>query len=330
MKRCLILMATYNGAEYIKKQIESICNQDYSYWKLIIRDDGSNDETLSIIRAFINRGYPINLITNDTDMHGAYVNFWFLINYAKTLDPYDYYFFADQDDIWPKNKLSYFLNEVKEYDNTPLYAYSDMSTINGNDDIVLESVNETMGIDMKNDTHTLFYSQGYVWGCASMINGCLFEQVVPMDYRTKQAGIISHDNFYAKHALIMGRVLFISKSLLLHRRHENNTTGKYSMKLSPLVIIRKGFIEINETAKTHALGYDQTLYTLEWMNKEGIKHSDLTRIKKSIINGGVCGVFQLLRFGVRRPQVTRTFGIYLIMMTKRYKKYLTYRGENNE
>lgn len=326
MKQCLILMATYNGAKYIKSQIESICNQDYPCWKLIIRDDGSNDRTLNIIRSFINNGYPITLITNDTGMHGAYVNFWSLINYAKTLETYDYYFFADQDDIWAKNKLSLFLKEVEEYDNIPIYAYSDMSTINSSDDIMLESVNKTMGIDMKDDTRTLFYSQGYVWGCASMINVCLFKQVQPMDENIQQAQIISHDNFYAKHALILGRVLFINKSLLLHRRHENNTTGKYSMKLSPFVVIKKGFIEINETAKTHALGYDQTLYTLDWMDKEGIQNKDLKKIKKSITKGGVGGVFQLLRFGVRRPQIVRTLGVYIIMLTKSYKKYLTYRG----
>ena len=47
-----ILMATYNGERYISEQIESILNQTYKNWKLYIRDDGSKDNTISIIRDF--------------------------------------------------------------------------------------------------------------------------------------------------------------------------------------------------------------------------------------------------------------------------------------
>ena len=50
-----ILMATYNGEEFIKEQIESILLQDHQNFKLIIRDDGSSDGTLSVIKQYIEK-----------------------------------------------------------------------------------------------------------------------------------------------------------------------------------------------------------------------------------------------------------------------------------
>ena len=47
-----ILLSTYNGAKYIKYQIESILNQDYKSWDLYIRDDGSTDNTIQIIKRY--------------------------------------------------------------------------------------------------------------------------------------------------------------------------------------------------------------------------------------------------------------------------------------
>ena len=47
-----ILMATYNGEKYIKEQINSIINQTYTNWRLLIRDDGSKDKTVEIIKEY--------------------------------------------------------------------------------------------------------------------------------------------------------------------------------------------------------------------------------------------------------------------------------------
>lgn len=326
MKRCMILMATYNGGKYIRKQLQSICDQNYENWNLLIRDDGSTDDTLQIINEYIKNDSRISVLKNETDIHGAYFNFWSLINYARTLERFDYYFFADQDDIWEVDKLRAFVQASAKFDKTPLYVYSDMSTINSEGNIILQSVNETMGITMRDDERTLFYSQGYVWGCASMVNRLLFEKVHPMNIHSKGADIISHDNFYAKHALIIGNVLFINQQLIRHRRHENNTTGEYAMKLTPSIIIKKGLLSLDETAKTHALGYDQTLYTIDWMLNHGIVNEQLKKIKDSILSGGFRGALGLIRYKVRRPQVSRTIGIYIIMLTKKYKSYLTYKG----
>lgn len=45
-----ILLSTYNGEKYLSKQIDSIINQTFSNWNLLIRDDGSKDKTPQIIK----------------------------------------------------------------------------------------------------------------------------------------------------------------------------------------------------------------------------------------------------------------------------------------
>ena len=73
--RCLILMTTYNGEKFIGQQIESICNQSFRDWHLIIRDDGSKDRTISVIQFYMAKDSRIELIKNETKQHGAYLNF---------------------------------------------------------------------------------------------------------------------------------------------------------------------------------------------------------------------------------------------------------------
>ena len=94
-------MATYNGENYVSQQLESIISQDYSDFDLYIRDDGSTDKTLEIIKSYIKEDNRILLIENQGNVHGACINFYELLKIAKkNIDNYKYYFLSDQDDIW--------------------------------------------------------------------------------------------------------------------------------------------------------------------------------------------------------------------------------------
>ena len=65
-----ILMSTYNGEKYLEEQVKSIISQDYTSWHLYIRDDGSTDNTINLIKniarnneqiTFLNENKPKNL-----------------------------------------------------------------------------------------------------------------------------------------------------------------------------------------------------------------------------------------------------------------------------
>ncbi|QEA48570.1 glycosyltransferase [Latilactobacillus curvatus] len=85
MKKVLVLMATYNGEKYLEKQIDSILNQKNIDVSLLIRDDGSTDNTKKIIQRKMKLESKISLLEADAeDSHGAMINYYKLLCIAQT------------------------------------------------------------------------------------------------------------------------------------------------------------------------------------------------------------------------------------------------------
>lgn len=103
-------MATFNGADYLNEQIDSIIKQRDVNVTIYISDDLSTDNTRNIISSYINFK-NCYLIDNSTKHGSAGKNFYHLISNVN-FDDYDYVSFADQDDIWCENKLINSINLI--------------------------------------------------------------------------------------------------------------------------------------------------------------------------------------------------------------------------
>lgn len=88
-----ILLATSNGEDYLKAQLESIAAQTYENWQLVVGDDGSTDGTISILEEF-SKQYPeqVTIIKNDPPQGSAKDNFISLIQ--NSYGPY--FMFCDR------------------------------------------------------------------------------------------------------------------------------------------------------------------------------------------------------------------------------------------
>ena len=100
-------MCTYNGAKYLKEQLDSIINQTYPIYELIIQDDCSTDETTSILKEYAQRYSFIHYRINEKNK-GYNLNFFSAIALAKG----DYIAISDQDDIWERNKIELQINSI--------------------------------------------------------------------------------------------------------------------------------------------------------------------------------------------------------------------------
>ena len=110
-QKCLVLLATYNGASFLTQQIDSILNQENISITLIVSDDMSTDSTLKIINSY--EDTRIKLLPNVGRFGSASQNFFRLIR-DTDFELFEFIAFADQDDIWRSDKLISSIYAIKE------------------------------------------------------------------------------------------------------------------------------------------------------------------------------------------------------------------------
>ncbi|QBR84506.1 glycosyltransferase family 2 protein [Legionella israelensis] len=226
--RIFILMAVYNGSEYIEEQIRSIQLQTMSEWILLIRDDSSTDETVTIVNDFVKQDARIKLIKdNFGSQRLPQKNFALLVENAMQWD-FDYVFFADQDDIWEPNKLSVMYDSLvklsAQYDHAPIMLHTDLTVVDKNNQVIADSFLRYQGLHHpgKRAINTLLV-QNFVTGCTSAVNRVLLEKALPFPEK-----MIMHDWWLALCASILGELFFLSEPLIRYRQHDNNSVGARS------------------------------------------------------------------------------------------------------
>jgi glycosyltransferase involved in cell wall biosynthesis len=123
--RISVAMCTYNGARFLKEQLESISSQTAQPCELIVCDDGSGDETIPILRNFAHTAqFPMRLLERDNRRLGCTKNF----ERAIGLCTGDVICLADQDDVWEPEKLVR-LGSAFATRSAPGYAFSDAELI---------------------------------------------------------------------------------------------------------------------------------------------------------------------------------------------------------
>lgn len=322
MKKAAILMATYNGEKYLKSQIDSIIGQSFKNWDLYIRDDASTDSTLKIINEYCELDSRIHLVSNNPELHGPYINFFSLIEYIRDISTYDFYFFCDQDDIWNPLKMEKMINTFNNK-GIPELVYSDMTIIDSDGKISLESLNKFSRIKLENPL-TIFFAHAYVWGCTVSINSELLNisPKIKVAEEKKYVEILSHDNYFAKIAVLYGIITFQSEQLVLYRRHGENVTTSSKFKVSLVDLISKSTLGFKRLCKTHARVYNQSLYLIKKINETKGSNDVTNELQTILFNGGLNGVIFLLKNKVKRNEFSRTIALYSIMFFKLYKKYL--------
>lgn len=323
-KQCLIMLTSYNSEQYIGEQIQSIIEQDYPYWHLVVQDDGSNDRTTEIIREYVLNDCRIELLNNE-GKHGAYFNFHSLINKCKeNACEYEFYMFSDHDDIWYKNKISRFISFYEENCDSliPTMLYADMSIVNANGEVISESMDSCLGMKYKNAASTFFCHN--VFGCNTFFNQKLFEIVPAVDINDNICEILSHDNYYAKFAACLGKLFFLDEKLMRYRRYGGNVTSNQSYSYGIKRIVSR-VLNINNLAFDHARTYTQSIYVLDIISKMGfigMRKEILDNIRYILCHGGIIGGLKYLGMRISCGNTVKTISHLAVIVTKKYQKYI--------
>lgn len=225
-----ILLATYNGQQYIEEQLQSIIDQTYKNWRIIAHDDGSSDETMKILQEY-QKCFPqkINVINDGIKFGCPEKNFSHLLTFSDS----KYFAFCDQDDVWLPNKLECFLNEMEknEESNKPILLYSDLIVV----DQDLETINTSMHKSQKLPNSILTSGkdfirvQNVVTGCAMLANRECKQYFFPIS-----DDMLMHDWWLAIIALTKGKCIKIKEPTILYRQHGNNSVGFFKPGFSTI------------------------------------------------------------------------------------------------
>lgn len=218
----VILLSTFNGERYLNAQIESIRAQTFQSWLLFIRDDGSRDETISIIKKFAAIDKRIIFFEDSLGNVRTSQSFSLLLGHFLRETTAPYVFFADQDDVWLPHKLALQIECFKRVSvEKPLLVFSDLQVVNAD----LESIHpsflrfEHYHHQIKNPLNTLLI-HNFITGCAMGMSRALVEKVYPIPDHA-----IMHDWWCGLVAATIGQIDFVNEATVLYRQHGQNAIG---------------------------------------------------------------------------------------------------------
>ena len=221
-----VLLSTYNGEKYLAELIDSILSQRNVYIRLLIRDDGSSDETVNILKQYQNRGY---IEWSKGKNLGYTESFMELCFHAPQAD---YYAFADQDDIWFPNKLENAIKQLAPYENVPALCVCEWEMVDEQLRPIFRSTKalgypvETMRHASKMDVLKAACAMNHVTasGCLQVWNKGLQRILWKYDYPHMPIG---HDVIVGMTAVLCGQFVPYQQPGILYRQHSNNTSGSH-------------------------------------------------------------------------------------------------------
>lgn len=239
MEKIDILLATYNGEKFVKEQIESILNQTYENFNLIISDDASTDNTLNILEEYEKKDTRIKVFKKEKN-EGLINNFEFLLKNVTS----DYFMFSDQDDIWKKDKIEKSINKLKEK-NSGL-VYTDLEIVDEKLNVIYPSYWKYKQIYkkiIKYNNFEVLYLNNFVTGCTILAKSKYIKDILPLPRNSK---FVLHDYWTALIISAKDKISYVEEPTIQYRQHKNNRVGssRKSDQLENFEDLRNLFIRV--------------------------------------------------------------------------------------
>lgn len=210
-KKVNVLLSTYNGEKYIGEQLNSILKQTYQNIEIYVRDDGSTDGTLEILKSYEKK----NQIHLEIGKNVGFIKsfFWLICNGGEA----DYYAFCDQDDSWIPEKIEMALEKLSVSDEkNPVLYFSNYDFYDG----------ELNFQEKGTDRPRIPSFPNCLVDCISLGINSVFNQKAceMMRTQTPQASC-GHDWWTYMICQGMGQVIYDERSTVKYRRHGSNVSA---------------------------------------------------------------------------------------------------------
>lgn len=213
-----VLLSTYNGHRYIRELVDSVLAQEDVDVKLQVRDDGSTDDTIEILKSYNDSRI---VITAGRNLKPA-LSFLTLL---RECDDADYYAYCDQDDFWYSEKLKTAIAELEKIKEPALF----ISTY----DVCDEKLNKLFTFDMRFE-EPLRLEDVLIYRAPSACNMVFNHPLRRVINKSRPDFVRMHDFWTLIVALSHGfKVVTKNVPLIKYRQHEGETVG-----ITPTVLIR--------------------------------------------------------------------------------------------
>lgn len=210
-------MATYNGEKYLREQLNSILHQSIQDYEVVISDDCSDDNTITILEEYAEKDKRFRIYVNDRNL-GFKDNFQSAINRCQG----EYIALCDQDDIWLPNHLEYLLSLIKN-DGSLACADAVLIDEDGKETGVTLSYMDGMDFVPENSLdiarHILLAGNSFQ-GASMMMGSKLLKYALPFPSDTH-----FHDVWLATLACFTGGISYGKTPIIKYRRHSGEVTN---------------------------------------------------------------------------------------------------------
>jgi glycosyltransferase involved in cell wall biosynthesis len=225
-----ILLCTFNGGAYLREQLESFIAQTYSHWCLFVSDDGSTDQTLTLLNEYrLKLGSRLMIL--EGPQRGFAQNFMSLIRNDNI--KCDAYAFSDQDDIWLADKLERSLAALAPVPKHVPSLYCSRTRLIDTDG----RVTGLTPLFKKRPSFKNALVQSLAGANTMLINDTARDLLARTDV---DAPIIAHD--WLAYLIVSGcggTVIYDAEPTVLYRQHAGNLIGANAGLRNKLVRIRK-------------------------------------------------------------------------------------------
>lgn len=312
-----VALCTYNGATYLREQLESISRQTYPVSEIIISDDGSTDATADIVKLFSAQEPGLIKWIQEGGQLGVTKNFGRAIANCNS----DIIFLSDQDDIWELDKVQKTI-EAFETNTTCGYVFSDARLITSDGKTTSDSLWETIGFNdvrRKNfefgeQIPVLLKNGNFVYGMALAFRSRHRDILLPI---ASISADCTHDTWIATLLSAAGhRGVAVSKRLVRYRQHAMQVVGAGQFKASTWEAVRDALATNRRVSLALADDYEKLadrLWLISGKSSNIIKSTHKVREKALHLKNRSAAV-----------QASRAVRIKLIaseLLSGRYTKY---------
>jgi glycosyltransferase involved in cell wall biosynthesis len=228
-----IALATFNGEKYLQHQLESLIEQDYSNFEIVVSDDGSTDTTRDILEGYASRDRRIRLLPPHENL-GIIQNFAHCFSSCRgdLISP------CDQDDVWHPYKT----RRLVEAMGDALLIYSNSQLVDDQGQPTGQTLADTLNMIEGNDPRPFLFSNS-VLGHAMMFRKHILRNHGALTN-------VPHDWWLAFVASSLGQIAYLDEVLVDYRRHDASITKAASTENTAMQ--RKKFLD-EDIARLNAM-----------------------------------------------------------------------------